>query len=98
MPVSSGTRCIAVTEGVVANGIDALGGRRSPMTTFSSYEEVAPARQAEIREELAQVGQDARLDTAPVRLEDEQLQQILDGMAKVVAQRQMPPCATTKSE
>ena len=56
-------------------------GHSSPMTTFTSYGSVAPHRQQEILNELA-AGPLSATEAAPVRLADDQLRQIMEGLAK----------------
>jgi integrase len=57
-------------------------GHSSPMTTFNSYGSVAPYRQAEILNELASAGPVDAIEVAPVRLDPQQMRQILDELAK----------------
>lgn len=61
-------------------------GHSSPMTTFNSYGPVAPHRQAEILLTLAAEGRPIDANAATVRLDDDQVRQLLDGLAKA-AQR-----------
>jgi integrase len=58
-------------------------GHSSPMTTFTSYGEVPEHRQGEIMRSLAPGAAGASAAT-PVRLDDEQVKQIMEGLARRV--------------
>lgn len=62
-------------------------GHSSPMTTFTSYGRVAPYRQIEILNELATAEPKVVVEAAPVRLDPDQLRQIMDELAKASGNR-----------
>lgn len=63
-------------------------GHSSPMTTFTSYGQITPHRQAEILNALADAKPtDAPAPTQPVKLDDDQVRQILDGLLAKAAER-----------
>jgi len=57
-------------------------GHSSPMTTFNSYGAVALHRQAEILNELAASDARGAVEATPVRLDPDQVRQIVEGLAK----------------
>lgn len=57
-------------------------GHSSPMTTFNSYGPVAPHRQAEILDALAEARSTSPMSSVTVQLDDDQMGLLIDGLAK----------------